>query len=88
MFYIVFFLTFSLRLNLIPPKNLYQDSGHEHDVRVVTWNRILMFFAFIILFGAVLTGLIIMIVFLTSWNRQNTWLQVATLLHPMFILVR
>jgi hypothetical protein len=66
-------------LNVVPTKNLFIDSDHEHDTRVRTFAIGWTFVAILLLFGSGIAGAAIMISQLVNTANTYTWGHVVTL---------
>ncbi|EFC44126.1 predicted protein [Naegleria gruberi] len=74
-------------VNVVPKDNLFLDSDHEHDVKVVYFARAWLFFGLFIVFGGVISGSVIMIVDLVDVNKKMAWCAVAPFLHSLFACI-
>jgi hypothetical protein len=68
-----------IRLNVVPPRNLFIDSDHEHDTRIRTFAIGWTFVAILLLFGSGIAGAAIMITQLVKEGNVYNWGHVTTL---------
>lgn len=69
-------------LSIIPSNYLRDDPDNPG---VVIKARVVMFFAFLLLFVSITVGAIIMIVMLTNVSNTYQWGHISSLLHPIFV---
>ncbi|KAF0980770.1 hypothetical protein FDP41_013253 [Naegleria fowleri] len=74
-------------VNIVPKDNLFLETDHEHDVKVVYFARGWLFFGLFIVFGGVISGSVIMIVNLVDAEKKMAWCAVAPFLHSLFACI-